>query len=122
MCYSTKFGLLNPFFQMSWMCNVFNFLQVFPVSKKVHTTRCKAQGVVTFEDTQLVSFQRCRNDLPEAAGSASQIAKDFLICMSYKINHADVSSSFATGCRQTDRICFFFLPRSFWTRLASPVP
>uniref|UniRef100_U3J5I4 GTPase Era, mitochondrial n=1 Tax=Anas platyrhynchos platyrhynchos TaxID=8840 RepID=U3J5I4_ANAPP len=31
--------------------------KVFPVSKKVHTTRCKAQGVITFEDTQLVSFQ-----------------------------------------------------------------
>lgn len=30
-------------------------LQVFPVSKKVHTTRCKAWGVVTHEDTQLVS-------------------------------------------------------------------
>lgn len=89
------------------MCNVFNVLQVFPVSKKVHTTRCKAQGVITFEDTQLVSFQHCRNDVPEAAGSASQIAKDFLICTSYKINHADVSSSFTTGCRQTDRICFF---------------
>ncbi|XP_035417095.2 GTPase Era, mitochondrial isoform X1 [Cygnus atratus] len=28
--------------------------KVFPVSKKVHTTRCKAQGVVTYEDTQLV--------------------------------------------------------------------
>uniref|UniRef100_A0A8B9UQH7 GTPase Era, mitochondrial n=1 Tax=Anas zonorhyncha TaxID=75864 RepID=A0A8B9UQH7_9AVES len=28
--------------------------KVFPVSKKVHTTRCKAQGVITFEDTQLV--------------------------------------------------------------------
>uniref|UniRef100_A0A8C8AP70 GTPase Era, mitochondrial n=1 Tax=Otus sunia TaxID=257818 RepID=A0A8C8AP70_9STRI len=27
--------------------------KVFPVSKKVHTTRCKAQGVVTDEDTQL---------------------------------------------------------------------
>uniref|UniRef100_A0A8B9ZPY4 GTPase Era, mitochondrial n=1 Tax=Anas zonorhyncha TaxID=75864 RepID=A0A8B9ZPY4_9AVES len=29
--------------------------KVFPVSKKVHTTRCKAQGVITFEDTQLVT-------------------------------------------------------------------
>uniref|UniRef100_A0A8B9EUS2 GTPase Era, mitochondrial n=1 Tax=Anser cygnoides TaxID=8845 RepID=A0A8B9EUS2_ANSCY len=29
--------------------------KVFPVSKKVHTTRCKAQGVVTYEDTQLVT-------------------------------------------------------------------
>uniref|UniRef100_A0A6G1R5K7 GTPase Era, mitochondrial n=1 Tax=Hypotaenidia okinawae TaxID=2861861 RepID=A0A6G1R5K7_9GRUI len=28
--------------------------QVFPVSKKVHTTRCKAQGVATYEDTQLI--------------------------------------------------------------------
>ncbi|XP_009945393.1 PREDICTED: GTPase Era, mitochondrial, partial [Leptosomus discolor] len=28
--------------------------KVFPVSKKVHTTRCKAQGVVTCEDTQLI--------------------------------------------------------------------
>ncbi|GAB0198049.1 GTPase Era, mitochondrial [Grus japonensis] len=28
--------------------------KVFPVSKKVHTTRCKAQGVVTYEDTQLI--------------------------------------------------------------------
>uniref|UniRef100_A0A8C0ET05 GTPase Era, mitochondrial n=1 Tax=Bubo bubo TaxID=30461 RepID=A0A8C0ET05_BUBBB len=27
--------------------------KVFPVSKKVHTTRCKARGVVTDEDTQL---------------------------------------------------------------------
>ncbi|NXF95184.1 ERAL1 GTPase, partial [Eubucco bourcierii] len=28
--------------------------KVFPVSKKVHTTRCKAQGVITYEDTQLI--------------------------------------------------------------------
>ncbi|XP_068010654.1 GTPase Era, mitochondrial [Melanerpes formicivorus] len=28
--------------------------KVFPVSKKVHTTRCKARGVVTCEDTQLI--------------------------------------------------------------------
>lgn len=36
------------------MCFI-NFLQVFPVSKKVHTTRCKARGVITHQDTQLVS-------------------------------------------------------------------
>ncbi|NXH09724.1 ERAL1 GTPase, partial [Bucco capensis] len=28
--------------------------KVFPVSKKVHTTRCKARGIVTYEDTQLI--------------------------------------------------------------------
>ncbi|NXX19354.1 ERAL1 GTPase, partial [Podargus strigoides] len=28
--------------------------KVFPVSKKVHTTRCKARGVITSEDTQLI--------------------------------------------------------------------
>ncbi|NWZ71010.1 ERAL1 GTPase, partial [Acrocephalus arundinaceus] len=28
--------------------------KVFPVSKKVHTTRCKAQGVITHQDTQLI--------------------------------------------------------------------
>nr|XP_009936578.1 PREDICTED: GTPase Era, mitochondrial [Opisthocomus hoazin] len=28
--------------------------KVFPVSQKVHTTRCKAKGVVTYEDTQLI--------------------------------------------------------------------
>ncbi|NXI38327.1 ERAL1 GTPase, partial [Galbula dea] len=28
--------------------------KVFPVSKKVHTTRCKARGVITYEDTQLI--------------------------------------------------------------------
>ncbi|NXG52130.1 ERAL1 GTPase, partial [Psilopogon haemacephalus] len=28
--------------------------KVFPVSKKVHTTRCKARGVITCEDTQLI--------------------------------------------------------------------
>ncbi|KAM9272456.1 GTPase Era, mitochondrial [Morus bassanus] len=28
--------------------------KVFPVSQKVHTTRCKAEGVVTYEDTQLI--------------------------------------------------------------------
>nr|XP_032644612.1 protein FAM222B isoform X3 [Chelonoidis abingdonii] len=28
--------------------------KVFPVSKKVHTTRCKARGVITEEDTQLI--------------------------------------------------------------------
>ncbi|XP_009463444.1 PREDICTED: LOW QUALITY PROTEIN: GTPase Era, mitochondrial [Nipponia nippon] len=28
--------------------------KVFPVSRKVHTTRCKAQGVITYEDTQLI--------------------------------------------------------------------
>lgn len=48
------------------MCLI-NFLQVFPVSKKVHTTRCKAWGVITHEDTQLVS--------PRAKG------QDLLICI-----------------------------------------
>ncbi|KAM8976066.1 GTPase Era, mitochondrial [Pelodytes ibericus] len=28
--------------------------KVFPVSKKVHTTRCQAQGVITDEETQLI--------------------------------------------------------------------
>ncbi|XP_030143808.4 GTPase Era, mitochondrial [Taeniopygia guttata] len=28
--------------------------KVFPVSRKVHTTRCKAWGVITHEDTQLI--------------------------------------------------------------------
>ncbi|NXN32480.1 ERAL1 GTPase, partial [Nycticryphes semicollaris] len=28
--------------------------KVFPVSRKVHTTRCKARGVITYEDTQLI--------------------------------------------------------------------
>ncbi|KAM7033325.1 GTPase Era, mitochondrial [Acridotheres tristis] len=28
--------------------------KVFPVSKKVHTTRCKARGVITHQDTQLI--------------------------------------------------------------------
>ncbi|NWV43305.1 ERAL1 GTPase, partial [Grantiella picta] len=28
--------------------------KVFPVSRKVHTTRCKARGVITHEDTQLI--------------------------------------------------------------------
>ncbi|NWS64054.1 ERAL1 GTPase, partial [Chunga burmeisteri] len=28
--------------------------KVFPVSKKVHTTRCKARGIITYEDTQLI--------------------------------------------------------------------
>ncbi|KAM6048275.1 GTPase Era, mitochondrial isoform 3-T3 [Theristicus caerulescens] len=28
--------------------------KVFPVSRKVHTTRCKAWGVITYEDTQLI--------------------------------------------------------------------
>ncbi|XP_005056947.1 PREDICTED: GTPase Era, mitochondrial, partial [Ficedula albicollis] len=28
--------------------------KVFPVSRKVHTTRCKARGVVTHQDTQLI--------------------------------------------------------------------
>ncbi|XP_019401371.1 PREDICTED: GTPase Era, mitochondrial [Crocodylus porosus] len=28
--------------------------KVFPVSKKVHTTRCNAHGVITYEDTQLI--------------------------------------------------------------------
>uniref|UniRef100_A0A8D2Q813 GTPase Era, mitochondrial n=1 Tax=Varanus komodoensis TaxID=61221 RepID=A0A8D2Q813_VARKO len=31
--------------------------KVLPVSKKVHTTRCNAQGIITKEDTQLVSVK-----------------------------------------------------------------
>ncbi|XP_061326124.1 GTPase Era, mitochondrial isoform X1 [Pezoporus flaviventris] len=38
----------------STLCNQLLGRKVFPVSKKVHTTRCKARGVVTHEDTQLV--------------------------------------------------------------------
>ncbi|NWS37011.1 ERAL1 GTPase, partial [Probosciger aterrimus] len=38
----------------STLCNQLLGRKVFPVSKKVHTTRCKARGVVTYEDTQLI--------------------------------------------------------------------
>uniref|UniRef100_A0A8C6J5N8 GTPase Era, mitochondrial n=1 Tax=Melopsittacus undulatus TaxID=13146 RepID=A0A8C6J5N8_MELUD len=38
----------------STLCNQLLGRKVFPVSKKVHTTRCKARGVVTHEDTQLI--------------------------------------------------------------------
>ncbi|XP_030328360.1 GTPase Era, mitochondrial [Strigops habroptila] len=38
----------------STLCNRLLSRKVFPVSKKVHTTRCKARGVVTYEDTQLI--------------------------------------------------------------------
>uniref|UniRef100_A0A8C9MWZ6 GTPase Era, mitochondrial n=1 Tax=Serinus canaria TaxID=9135 RepID=A0A8C9MWZ6_SERCA len=37
----------------STLCNQLLGRKVFPVSKKVHTTRCKARGVITHEDTQL---------------------------------------------------------------------
>ncbi|XP_014808872.1 PREDICTED: GTPase Era, mitochondrial [Calidris pugnax] len=49
--------------------------KVFPVSRKVHTTRCKARGVVTYEDTQLIildtpgltsPFKAKRHNLDEA--------------------------------------------------------
>lgn len=33
-------------------------VQVLPVSKKVHTTRCNAQGIITKEDTQLVRIDK----------------------------------------------------------------
>ncbi|PKU33420.1 gtpase mitochondrial [Limosa lapponica baueri] len=70
-----KFRLLNSLFDILWLCNEFNFLQVFPVSRKVHTTRCKARGVVTYEDTQLIildtpgltsPFKAKRHNLDEA--------------------------------------------------------
>ncbi|XP_074413032.1 GTPase Era, mitochondrial [Zonotrichia albicollis] len=38
----------------STLCNQLLGRKVFPVSKKVHTTRCKARGVITHEDTQLI--------------------------------------------------------------------
>ncbi|XP_054503126.2 GTPase Era, mitochondrial isoform X1 [Agelaius phoeniceus] len=38
----------------STLCNQLLGRKVFPVSKKVHTTRCKARGVITQEDTQLI--------------------------------------------------------------------
>ncbi|NXU37113.1 ERAL1 GTPase, partial [Drymodes brunneopygia] len=38
----------------STLCNQLLGRKVFPVSKKVHTTRCKAWGVITHEDTQLI--------------------------------------------------------------------
>ncbi|NXH47840.1 ERAL1 GTPase, partial [Dicaeum eximium] len=38
----------------STLCNQLLGRKVFPVSRKVHTTRCKAWGVVTQEDTQLI--------------------------------------------------------------------
>ncbi|NXG17783.1 ERAL1 GTPase, partial [Grallaria varia] len=38
----------------STLCNQLLGRKVFPVSKKVHTTRCKARGVITHKDTQLV--------------------------------------------------------------------
>uniref|UniRef100_A0A803WB36 GTPase Era, mitochondrial n=1 Tax=Ficedula albicollis TaxID=59894 RepID=A0A803WB36_FICAL len=40
--------------------------KVFPVSRKVHTTRCKARGVVTHQDTQLVSPADKGHNLDEA--------------------------------------------------------
>uniref|UniRef100_A0A8B9ERQ9 GTPase Era, mitochondrial n=1 Tax=Anser cygnoides TaxID=8845 RepID=A0A8B9ERQ9_ANSCY len=80
--------------------------KVFPVSKKVHTTRCKAQGVVTYEDTQLVT------------GSVSQIAKDFLIC-SLPFPHSflavlvlvDVSDHWTRNCLSQEVLkCLFQFP------------
>ncbi|XP_041338579.1 GTPase Era, mitochondrial [Pyrgilauda ruficollis] len=38
----------------STLCNQLLGRKVFPVSKKVHTTRCKARGVITHQDTQLI--------------------------------------------------------------------
>ncbi|NXC27488.1 ERAL1 GTPase, partial [Campylorhamphus procurvoides] len=38
----------------STLCNQLLGRKVFPVSRKVHTTRCKARGVITHEDTQLI--------------------------------------------------------------------
>ncbi|XP_065550496.1 GTPase Era, mitochondrial isoform X1 [Lathamus discolor] len=38
----------------STLCNRLLGRKVFPVSKKVHTTRCQARGVITHEDTQLI--------------------------------------------------------------------
>ncbi|XP_065588302.1 GTPase Era, mitochondrial [Cyrtonyx montezumae] len=38
----------------STLCNQLLGRKVFAVSKKVHTTRCKARGVITREDTQLI--------------------------------------------------------------------
>ncbi|NXL56790.1 ERAL1 GTPase, partial [Chordeiles acutipennis] len=43
----------------STLCNQLLGRKVFPVSKKVHTTRCKARGVVTYEDTQLMIVIEC---------------------------------------------------------------
>lgn len=40
--------IIVPFFY-------FIYLQLFPVSSKVHTTRCQAQGVITENNTQVVS-------------------------------------------------------------------
>ncbi|XP_039576486.1 GTPase Era, mitochondrial isoform X3 [Passer montanus] len=38
----------------STLCNQLLGRKVFPVSRKVHTTRCKARGVITHQDTQLI--------------------------------------------------------------------
>ncbi|NXO67771.1 ERAL1 GTPase, partial [Phainopepla nitens] len=38
----------------STLCNRLLGRKVFPVSRKVHTTRCQARGVITHQDTQLI--------------------------------------------------------------------
>ncbi|NXD29575.1 ERAL1 GTPase, partial [Spelaeornis formosus] len=59
----------------STLCNQLLGRKVFPVSRKVHTTRCKARGVVTHQDTQLIildtpgltnPFKAKRHNLDEA--------------------------------------------------------
>lgn len=85
------------------LCNVSGVPQVFPVSKKVHTTRCKAQGVVTCEDTQLVSVQTCH--CPGAAGALAAAAGFWCLWLgSLRVAHGS-GVSLAALRRQTYRIC-----------------
>lgn len=70
------------------------FLKVFAVSKKVHTTRSRALGVLTEDDTQIVRAFSC------------------LLSMSVITNNAIQKPNFKT--------CVLFC-RFYWTLLVSPL-
>ncbi|XP_053562160.1 GTPase Era, mitochondrial [Bombina bombina] len=63
--------------------------KVFPVSKKVHTTRCQAQGVITEGDTQIILLDTPGLINP-AKGKRHNLEKSLLQDPWDSMNHADV--------------------------------
>ncbi|XP_006032930.1 GTPase Era, mitochondrial [Alligator sinensis] len=63
--------------------------KAFPVSKKVHTTRCSAHGVVTHEDTQLIILDTPGLTSPQKA-KRHNLEKSLIIDPWDSMKHADL--------------------------------
>ena len=82
------------------------FLKVFAVSKKVHTTRSRALGVLTEDDTQIVRTFSCLLSMSVIMNNAilkKQSLKHMCVCFVDFTGH-----SWSHHCIKGQKVPFFF--------------